>query len=378
MTSRVHQQRRRPGVIFHRLTSRTRDADKDKASKTSRPRDRSARDADMAASSADMEQPPSFDIPSLFTTDPPLRDSLRTDTSLLQDGTVAEVLPFITGVDGDTPDERNDRGIPHVDRHRHATFLRRQLGHLPQMFTPADPSRPWFFYWCLSGLALLGEDVTAYRNRLAATVGPMQNASTSGGFAGGFGQTSHLATTYATVLSLAMVGGVEAFQLVDRRSMWKWLCSLKQPGGGFQMAVGGEEDVRYVNQQHPPPLLLRWQARVEHLAKVSVRTEAHTALPSSSPSSDSPSTCPPTRPHTLQATPTSSVAWPTGYANVSHQTSWTPSDTHLLQHLCLSLLNRPDVRRRSVGQTWHRGPRSLRLLRPWLSLHHRFSASFRP
>jgi protein farnesyltransferase subunit beta len=45
----------------------------------------------------------------------------------------------------------------------------------------------------------------------------MQNST--GGFGGGHGQISHLAGTYATVLSLAMVGGEEAFGLVDRHAM---------------------------------------------------------------------------------------------------------------------------------------------------------------
>jgi protein farnesyltransferase subunit beta len=70
----------------------------------------------------------------------------------------------------------------------------------------------------------------------------MQNAS--GGFGGGFGQFSHLAGTYAAILSLALVGGDAAYSLVDRESMWKWLGRLKQPDGGFQVCEGGEEDVR--------------------------------------------------------------------------------------------------------------------------------------
>lgn len=45
----------------------------------------------------------------------------------------------------------------------------------------------------------------------------MQNAT--GGFGGGHGQTSHLASSYAAVLALAMVGGAEAFALVDRDAM---------------------------------------------------------------------------------------------------------------------------------------------------------------
>lgn len=186
-------------------------------------------------------------IPSLFTSGPPIRDSLATDSSRLQDDTVDEVLPFLRG---DEHADANAHGIPHLDRPRHVNFLHRQLGRLPGAYKSADPSRPWIFYWCLAGLSLLGEDPALYRDRLVDTVRSMQNPG--GGFAGGFGQTSHLATTYATVLSLALVGGEAAYDVVDRRAMWRWLSSLKQPDGGFQMAVGGEEDVRYVDATWRP------------------------------------------------------------------------------------------------------------------------------
>lgn len=54
-------------------------------------------------------------------------------------------------------------------------------------------------------------------NSVVATLRPIQNKT--GGFGGGHGQFSHLATTYASVLSLVMVGGDEALELVDRRAM---------------------------------------------------------------------------------------------------------------------------------------------------------------
>lgn len=41
-----------------------------------------------------------------------------------------------------------------------------------------------------------------------------------GGFGGGHGQLSHLAPSYAVVLSLAMVGGSESLGMIDRRAMW--------------------------------------------------------------------------------------------------------------------------------------------------------------
>lgn len=62
------------------------------------------------------------------------------------------------------------------------------------------------------GITLLPATNMCYR--VIATVAPMQNPT--GGFGGGFGQMSHCAGSYAAVLSLAMVGGEEAYKLVDR------------------------------------------------------------------------------------------------------------------------------------------------------------------
>lgn len=178
-------------------------------------------------------------IPELFAAQPPVRDSLQTTTSKVQDETVEVCLPFL---DGSNLAKTNDHGLPHLTRHKHAAFLHKQLGRLPGAFIGADASRPWFLYWCLNALRLLGEDVSSYRESLILTAQSMQNES--GGFGGGNGQLSHLATTYAVVLSLALVGGKDVYEVVDRRALWKWLCSLKQPNGGFQMATGGEVDVR--------------------------------------------------------------------------------------------------------------------------------------
>ncbi|KAH9907448.1 terpenoid cyclases/Protein prenyltransferase [Xylariomycetidae sp. FL2044] len=179
-------------------------------------------------------------IPDLFINDPPIKDTLVTPTSKVQDATVEECRPFLAGEEEDMP--VNEYGVPHLDRQRHLKFLRKSLGRLPSPFVAADASRPWIFYWCLNGMSLLGADVSGYRNDLVATARHMQNAT--GGFGGGFGHESHLATTYAMVLALAIVGGESAYEVIDREAMWKWLSILKQPDGGFRMSLGGEVDVR--------------------------------------------------------------------------------------------------------------------------------------
>ena len=179
-------------------------------------------------------------FPELFTTLPPVRDLLNTETSQIQEETIQEVLPYLSGLQPGV--KYNQYGIPHLDRQRHIQFLHKSLRRLPAPYVAADASRPWMFYWALSGLSSMGEDISQYRERVISTVRPIQNVT--GGFGGGNGQMSHLAPTYAIILSLAMVGGEEALDLIDRKAMWKWLGALKQQDGGFQMSIGGEEDVR--------------------------------------------------------------------------------------------------------------------------------------
>ncbi|TDZ33894.1 Protein farnesyltransferase subunit beta [Colletotrichum spinosum] len=183
-------------------------------------------------------------VPSLFTSPPPVRDTLPTATQSAQDETVRECLPFLSGPPdaGTAGIAYNARGVPSLLRDNHVKFLQKQLGRFPAPYVAADASRPWFLYWSLNALALLGFDAATYREDLVSTVRTMQNPS--GGVGGGHGQNSHLATTYAVVLALAIVGGEEAYEVIDRRAMWRWLCLLKQPDGGIQMTLGGEVDVR--------------------------------------------------------------------------------------------------------------------------------------
>ncbi|RKF82890.1 Protein farnesyltransferase subunit beta [Golovinomyces cichoracearum] len=180
-------------------------------------------------------------IPDLFKSFPPLYgEHLSTDTAQKQNDTILECLPFLRGIQNGL--KYNEHGVLGLDRQRHIAFLTQSLKKLPSQFVTADASRPWIFYWSLNGLAMMGQDVSRYEKPLISTLRPIQNIT--GGFGGGHGQMSHLAPTYATILALAIVGGPESFDLIDRRAMWKWLGSLKQLDGGFRMAVDGEEDVR--------------------------------------------------------------------------------------------------------------------------------------
>lgn len=155
-----------------------------------------------------------FLVPQLFTSLPPIRDALVTDTSLSQDQTARDCLPLHASTSRSLFD-LNPQGIPRLNREAHIRFLSEAIQNAKHI--PYDALRPWIVYWTLTGLSVLGENLERWRNRVLETLSPMQNLS--GGFGGGPGQASHAACSYAAVLSLAMIGGDESLNLIDRRAL---------------------------------------------------------------------------------------------------------------------------------------------------------------
>lgn len=114
-------------------------------------------------------------IPNLFTTWPPIRDPLETESSILQDETIQECLPLLAGIEGSSSPvlgfnahartQTHTHDIPRLERAKHVKFLHHSFEELSTRYVGYDASRPWIIYWVLLGLCLLGEDVTQYRER---------------------------------------------------------------------------------------------------------------------------------------------------------------------------------------------------------------------
>ena len=62
--------------------------------------------------------------------------------------------------------------------------------------------------------------------------------------AGGPGQLPHLAPTYAAVLALCTVGSLEAYQVIDRPGLQRFLLRMHQDDGSYIMHEDGEKDIR--------------------------------------------------------------------------------------------------------------------------------------
>ena len=114
-------------------------------------------------------------VPGLFTSLPPVRDSLSTESSILQDLTVEECLPFLDGTEhlDQSPLNFNSYGVPRLQRERHISYFHDCMKKLPSKFVAYDASRPWIVYWALTGLSMLGEDVSSYEERYLARCLPL-------------------------------------------------------------------------------------------------------------------------------------------------------------------------------------------------------------
>ncbi len=128
---------------------------------------------------------------------------------------------------------------------KHIDFLKRGLVRLSSDYECLDASRPWLCYWIVHALSLL--DYTLMPAETHKVVEFLRKCQCrEGGFGGGPGQLPHLATTYAAVLALCEIGTKEAYDVIDRPALQRFILSLCQPDGSLIMHRDGEVDMRGV------------------------------------------------------------------------------------------------------------------------------------
>lgn len=139
----------------------------------------------------------------------------------------------------------NSRVTTSLRRDQTISFLHRGLKDLSEGFECLDASRPWLVYWILHSLELLNVSIGGQqRLNIIKFLAECQNPD--GGFGGGPYQLSHLAPTYATVNALVILGGNEAYKIINRETLVEWMNQLRLDDGSFIMHIGGEVDIRGV------------------------------------------------------------------------------------------------------------------------------------
>ena len=136
----------------------------------------------------------------------------------------------------------DDRRRPRLMRERHVAYLMKGLGGLGGSYVALDASRPWLCYWVLHGMDLLDALPEEKIDDCVATLAKCR--SPTGGYGGGPQQLAHCAPTYAASLAIAVLGTRRAYESVDRKGLYAFLLSMKDPSGGFRMHDDGEVDVR--------------------------------------------------------------------------------------------------------------------------------------
>ncbi|CAG8693936.1 17759_t:CDS:2, partial [Racocetra persica] len=165
-------------------------------------------------------------------------DEYFTESSRLQTKTEKSVYDLFKPVK-----DKNSLNTIRLNRISHIKYATDGLKGLHQHWVVLDANKPWLCYWMLHVLDLLGHDITQELiDRGVSTISKLQNVT--GGFGGGPGQISHAAVTYAAVNTIAILGTKEAYDSIDRESLYKWFMKLKQPDGSFIMHEGGEVDIR--------------------------------------------------------------------------------------------------------------------------------------
>ncbi|KAG5733406.1 Protein farnesyltransferase subunit beta [Termitomyces sp. T112] len=165
-------------------------------------------------------------------------DAFPTQTSNTQADTEAVLLRHIPS---------NAEQAPGLSKASHMQFLVRNLTQgFPARYVSQDASQPWLLFWTIQAFSILQVGLDpGNKQRMINKILTAQHPD--GGFGGGPGQAAHLLPTYASVCALAIVGrpGPEGgWDQIDRKKMYDFFMSLKQPDGSFLVAHHAEVDVR--------------------------------------------------------------------------------------------------------------------------------------
>ncbi|KAG6916628.1 hypothetical protein DXG01_006124 [Tephrocybe rancida] len=136
---------------------------------------------------------------------------------------------------------------PGLSKTSHMQFLVRNLVQgFPARYVSQDASQPWLIFWTIQAFSILQVGLDpGNKQRIINKILAAQHPD--GGFGGGPGQAAHLLPCYASVCALAIVGRPGpggGWDQIDRKKMYDFFMSVKQPDGSFLVAHHGEVDVR--------------------------------------------------------------------------------------------------------------------------------------
>eukprot|EP01017_Pseudomicrothorax_dubius_P030269 TRINITY_DN3760_c0_g1_i8.p1 TRINITY_DN3760_c0_g1~~TRINITY_DN3760_c0_g1_i8.p1 ORF type:complete len:405 (-),score=87.70 TRINITY_DN3760_c0_g1_i8:110-1324(-) len=149
------------------------------------------------------------------------------------------------------PDSERDEYLQKISllhKRLHAAYAYRALHSIGRNVFYYDAAHPWLLYWNLLTVSVVNDpeyNLNAKDKQDLIYILRKCQAE-EGGFAGAPHMKPHLAPTYAAILSIISLEDVEAYNVVNREAMYKYLMKMKHPTirGGFIMHEKGELDLR--------------------------------------------------------------------------------------------------------------------------------------
>ncbi|KAM0682893.1 hypothetical protein MDAP_002130 [Mitosporidium daphniae] len=162
------------------------------------------------------------------------------DSTHLLNSSIREIQPFLLSK---CPGKLNSEG--------HVNFaLNLFKNSLPFASIALDTSRPWLLYWSLSILTLLKMPIPDNVKKLCLSQLHNEYYIEQEGAYGGSSScsSSHILTTFASLCSLALIGGPDDWSKINTQNLLAWLSRLFSPEKGvFSVHLdGGESDLRSV------------------------------------------------------------------------------------------------------------------------------------
>lgn len=154
---------------------------------------------------------------------------LETRTSKEQNQTEELVLKYFLHYCFDINDADAFIKKINFDPSLHYKFARNMIYDLPSSCKYLDSGIPWFTYWILNIMELCNEEDLVLSNSLklkfVTILKELQHPD--GGFRGYSYGISHLASNYAAILAICLLGTEEGFSMINVKKMKSYLLSMK-------------------------------------------------------------------------------------------------------------------------------------------------------
>eukprot|EP01132_Coremiostelium_polycephalum_P006214 gene6214-7737_t len=156
-----------------------------------------------------------------------------TNTTLLQDN-----------ISKDVKNKLQDDNPGTILSSKIEAFLIKAIDFIHKSHQSLDSSKVWISFWVINGLDMIKklDQIENISTRTSNYLSKLQNVD--GGFGGGYMHTSHVVSTFAAVSAIYAIGTEEAYRVIDRASMYRFLMRMKTNEGAFRSECEGEVDSR--------------------------------------------------------------------------------------------------------------------------------------